>query len=94
MNRFSKELSRKFDAITRARDLASDSLADLNREHIADDDCTLYTDDFPTYDEFEGYEHRKLNRYSKKEYSRREIHINTAEGVFSLLKSCSECLEA
>jgi hypothetical protein len=46
-----------------------------------------YTDDFPMYDELEGYEHHKLNRYSKKEYARSDVHINTAEGVFSLLKS-------
>jgi len=66
---------------------------DLNREHIlellkdhANDDCTLYTDDFPMYDELEGYEHHKLDRYSKKEYARGEIHINTAECVFSLIK--------
>lgn len=67
---------------------------DLNREHIlellkehASDDCSLYTDDFPLYAELPGYEHRKLNRYSRKEYARGDVHINTAEGVFSLLKS-------
>ena len=39
------------------------------------------------YDGLKGYEHRKLNRYSKKEYVRGDVHINTAEGVFSLVKS-------
>jgi len=39
------------------------------------------------YDKLEGYEHHKLNRYSNKEYARGDIHLNTAEGIFSMVKS-------
>ena len=162
MNQISKELGRKFDAIMRARDLASDSLAkklvtklrgeveidetyvsagqkgtkceqraprerglklrgrgtyekdkppivalvernggvvlrvarELNRDLVLElldkhvkRGSRAYTDDFPMYDELEGYEHHRLNRYSKKEYARGDVHINKAESVFSLLKS-------
>jgi len=162
MNQISKELGRKFDAIMRVRDLASDSLAkrlvsklkgeveidetyvsagqkgtkcgqraprkrglklrgrgtyekdkppivalvergggvvlsvaeELNRDFIlkllnehVEKGSKAYTDDFPMFDDLEGYVHHKLNRYSNKEYARGEVHINTAEGIFSLVKS-------
>jgi len=69
-----------------AEELNRDLVLELLDKHAKKGSIT-YTDDFPMYDELEGYEHRKLNRYSKKEYIREDVHINTAEGVFSLLKS-------
>jgi len=69
-----------------AEELNRGFILELLNEHVAKG-STAYTDDFPMYDELECYEHHKLNRYSKKEYARGDIHINTAEGVFSLLKS-------
>ena len=69
-----------------AEELDRDFILELLNEHMAKG-STAYTDDFPMYDELEGYKHHKLNRYSKKEYARGDVHINTAEGVFSLLKS-------
>jgi transposase len=69
-----------------AKELNRDFILGLLNEHLENGTKT-YTDDFPMYNELGGYEHRKLNRYSKKEYARGDVHINTAEGVFSLLKS-------
>ncbi|MDI6892932.1 MAG: IS1595 family transposase [Actinomycetota bacterium] len=69
-----------------AEELSREFILELLDEHVAKG-STAYTDDFPMYNELKGYEHHKLNRYSKKEYARGNVHINTAEGVFSLLKS-------
>lgn len=69
-----------------AEELNRDLVLDLLDKHVKKG-STTYTDDFPMYDELEGYKHHKLNRYSNKEYARGDVHINTAEGIFSLLKS-------
>lgn len=69
-----------------AKELNRDFILELLNEHV-EKGSKAYTDDFPMYDELEGYEHHKLNRYSGKEYARGDVHINTAEGVFSLLRS-------
>ena len=69
-----------------AEELNRDLVLDLLDKHVKKGSIT-YTDDFPMFNKLEGYEHCKLNRYSNKEYVRGDIHINTAEGVFSLLKS-------
>lgn len=69
-----------------AKELNRDLIRALLNEHV-EKGSKAYTDDFQMYDELEGYEHRKLNRYSKKEYARGDVHINTAESVFSLIKS-------
>lgn len=69
-----------------AEELNRNIVLELLDEHVKKG-STTYTDDFPMYDKLEGYEHRRLNRYSKKEYARGDVHINTAEGIFSLLKS-------
>lgn len=69
-----------------AEELNRDFILKLLNEHVAKG-SKAYTDDFPMYNELEGYEHHKLNRYSSKEYARGNVHINTAEGIFSLLKS-------
>ena len=68
-----------------AEELSRDLLLELLDKRVKSG-STIYTDDFPMYDRLEGYEHHKLNRYSKREYARGNIHINTAESVFSLLK--------
>jgi len=69
-----------------AEDLNRDLILELLDKHVKKGSIA-YTDDFPMYDQLEGYEHRKLNRYSSREYARGDVHINTAEGIFSLLKS-------
>ncbi|MGC8937164.1 MAG: IS1595 family transposase [Candidatus Methanomethylicaceae archaeon] len=69
-----------------AEELNRELIIELLDEHV-EKGSKAYTDDFPMYNKLEGYEHRKLDRYSKKEYARGDVHINTAEGVFSLLKS-------
>lgn len=69
-----------------AKELSRDLVLRILNENV-EKGSTAYTDDYPLYGGLEGYYHRKLNRYSKKEYARGNVHINTAESVFSLLKS-------
>ncbi len=49
----------------------------------------VYTDDFPTYDRLatpmNGYDHRRIN-HAEKVYVMGDIHTNTIEGFWSLLK--------
>jgi len=69
-----------------AEELNRNLILELLDEHVAKG-SKAYTDDFPMYNGLGGYEHHKLNRYSGKEYARGDVHVNTAECVFSLLKS-------
>lgn len=48
---------------------------------------TLYTDEFPSYDHMTriGYKHKRIEHYAK-EYARGNIHTNSIEGFWSLLK--------
>lgn len=45
----------------------------------------LYTDSASSYRLITGYAHDAVN-HTKKEYARRDVHENRAEGLFSLLK--------
>jgi len=49
--------------------------------------ATLYTDEFPSYDTMEriGYKHLRIAHHAK-EYARGNIHTNSIEGFWSLLK--------
>ena len=48
----------------------------------------IYTDGYPPYRILNrvGYRHVYIN-HSKKEYARGDIHINTCEGEFSVLRT-------
>ena len=46
----------------------------------------VYTDDFPMYRDLDGYRHRRVN-HSGGEYVKGKVHTNTAEGIFSMVKS-------
>ena len=50
-------------------------------------DATLYTDEFPTYDTMAhfGYRHKRINHHSKI-YVNGDIHTNSIEGFWSLVK--------
>lgn len=51
-----------------------------------DDDSKVYTDDFTPYQWLSGeYEHEVVN-HSKKEYVKDDAHVNSVEGLFSLLR--------
>jgi len=52
-----------------------------------DRSATLYTDEFPTYDTMTriGYKHKRIDHHSKV-YVRGNIHTNTIEGFWSLVK--------
>jgi len=47
----------------------------------------IYTDDLPIYTRLpaEGYEHRRIN-HTARIYVQGDVHTNTIEGFFSLLK--------
>jgi len=49
----------------------------------------IYTDDFPVYDQLatkaNGYDHRRIN-HSEKVYVMGDVHTNTIEGFWSLIK--------
>jgi len=50
-------------------------------------DATLYTDEFPTYDTIAriGYKHKRIDHHSKV-YVNGNIHTNSVEGFWSLVK--------
>jgi len=50
-------------------------------------DATLYTDEFPVYDHFTrfGYDHKRI-AHAAKVYVRGEVHTNSIEGFWSLVK--------
>ncbi len=52
-----------------------------------DRNATLYTDEFPTYDTMAriGYKHKRIDHHSKV-YVNGNIHTNTIEGFWSLVK--------
>jgi transposase-like protein len=66
--------------------LGANELKGAIRE-VVDRSATIYTDENPSYmglrKEFAGHEHTK---HSKREYVRGDVHSNTAESYFALLK--------
>jgi transposase-like protein len=66
--------------------VTSENLRTSLREYV-DSSATLMTDEFPSYRKpgKEVAKHETVN-HGVGEYVRGEVHVNTAEGVFSLLK--------
>jgi transposase-like protein len=56
-------------------------------KHVADDAQAIYTDDWEAYEgiETKNTKHETVN-HSAEEWVRGDVHTNTAEGVWSLLK--------
>ncbi len=56
-------------------------------EYLTQQGSTVYTDCYSIYNFLKrvGYQHERVN-HSKKEYARGEVHVNTVEGLWSLLR--------
>jgi transposase-like protein len=65
--------------------VSKDTLVPLVRRNVSLD-STLYTDEWPSYGPLgEDYTHRRIS-HSLKVYVRGDIHTNTVEGYFGLIK--------
>jgi transposase len=69
-----------------AADVKSDTLRGLIKEHVLPS-TTVFTDTFRSYNGIgaRGYKHLRIN-HSEKVYVVGEIHTNTIEGFWSLIK--------
>jgi transposase-like protein len=69
-----------------AEDVKSGTLAKYIQEHISDDVDVVVTDDFSSYPKAVGKLPHETVTHSAGEYVRGDIHTNTVESAFSLLK--------
>lgn len=69
-----------------ATDVKRSTIVPFINKHVART-ATLYTDEFPTYDHFTriGYMHKRIE-HSQKIYVNGDIHTNSIEGFWSLVK--------
>lgn len=69
-----------------AADVKADTLRGLIKEHVMPN-TTVFTDEFRSYNGIgaRGYTHRRIN-HSENVYVAGEVHTNTIEGFWSLLK--------
>lgn len=67
-------------------DVKSDTLRGLIKEHVLPR-TTVFTDDFRSYNGLgaRGYTHQRIN-HSEKVYVVGDVHTNTIEGFWSLMK--------
>jgi transposase len=67
-------------------DVTANTLIGMVREYVLPK-STVFTDDFPSYDGLtvRGYEHKRI-QHSAKVYVVGDIHTNTIEGFWSLVK--------
>jgi transposase len=72
-----------------AADVKAPTLLGLVKEHVLPK-STVFTDDFPSYDAMDRhineYNHRRIN-HSEKIYVMGDVHTNTIEGFWSLVKN-------
>ena len=72
-----------------ASDVKGPTLLGLVKEHVLPK-STVFTDDFPSYDlmdrHINEYNHRRIN-HSEKIYVSGEVHTNTIEGFWMLVKT-------
>jgi transposase len=70
-----------------AADVKSDTLRGLIKEHVLPN-SVVFTDDFKSYNGLgaRGYTHKRIN-HSEKVYVNGEVHTNTIEGFWFLIKS-------
>ena len=70
-------------------DTKSATLLETVREHVLPK-STVFTDEYNSYDGIsrmtEGYEHRRIH-HSSKVYVMGDVHTNTIEGFWSLVKN-------
>ena len=69
-----------------AADVKADTLRGLIKEHVLPQ-SVVFTDEFKSYNGIgaRGYTHRRIN-HSEKVYVAGEVHTNTIEGFWSLVK--------
>ena len=81
-------------AVQRNGKVVAKVVADVKRHTLVpfmankvDRSATLYTDEFPSYDHMArlGYKHLRICHHAK-EYVRGDVHTNTIEGFWSLVK--------
>jgi transposase len=70
-----------------AADVKADTLIGIVREHVMPK-STVFTDEFASYDGLavRGYKHRRINHSEKIYVTGDNIHTNTIEGFWSLVK--------
>jgi transposase-like protein len=70
-----------------AADVKADTLRGLIKEHVLPN-TTVFTDTFRSYNGIgaRGYTHRRIN-HSEKIYVNGDVHTNTIEGFWSLIKT-------
>ncbi len=72
-----------------ASDTKGSTMLGLVKEHVLPK-STVFTDDYPAYDVLDRhsneYTHRRIN-HSEKIYVMGEVHTNTIEGFWSLIKT-------
>jgi transposase len=70
-----------------AADVKSDTLRGLIKEHVLPR-TMVFTDDYPSYNGLgaRGYTHQRIN-HSEKVYVNGDVHTNTIEGFWFLIKS-------
>ena len=69
-----------------AEDAKTGTLAKYIKENISTDVDVIVTDDLPAYQKAVGDAKHETVNHSAKEYARGDIHTNTVESAFSLLK--------
>jgi transposase-like protein len=70
-----------------AADVKADTLVGIVREHVMPKSA-VFTDEFASYDGLgvRGYKHHRINHSEKVYVTGRNIHTNTIEGFWSLIK--------
>lgn len=70
-----------------AADVKADTLIGIVREHVTPK-SVVFTDDFPSYNGLyvRGFHHRRIN-HSEKVYVSGDVHTNTIEGFWMLVKT-------
>lgn len=66
--------------------MRQETIKPLVQSHV-EPGSTIYTDEYDTYDflSASGYTHETAN-HSKGEYARGDVHVNTIEGLWSIVR--------
>ncbi|KXA99200.1 hypothetical protein AKJ42_03575 [candidate division MSBL1 archaeon SCGC-AAA261C02] len=67
------------------RDLSNKFINEKLEEHVKEG-SDIFHDNFPIYDFISNYDHHKIDK-KKEGFVKGNVHTNTVEGIFSLLKS-------
>jgi len=67
--------------------LTSQSLLTMLKKYVKRDKTKMITDEFRSYNKFDQFIQREVVNHSKKEYVRGNVHTNTIEGFWSIIKN-------